>query len=62
MQYYQNRNSRYIGEVKGGDNNVAGHTVPYRDGKGYYKNQDGQIYVGDWAKGEMTGFGKLYWS
>lgn len=34
---------------------------PYRQGKGYYQNHDGQLYLGDWVKGEMEGHGKLYW-
>lgn len=33
-----------------------------RQGKGYYLNQDGQYFVGNWQKGDMTGYGKLYWS
>lgn len=33
-----------------------------REGKGYYLNQDGQYFVGNWQKGDMTGYGKLYWS
>jgi hypothetical protein len=59
---YANRNSRYIGEVKGGEKEIVGEMVPYREGKGYYKNHDGQIYVGDWTKGDMSGYGKLYWN
>jgi len=48
--------------VQSGDPNVMGQNKPYREGKGYYRHKDGQIYVGDWEKGEMSGYGKLYWN
>lgn len=30
---------------------MAGQDKSYREGKGYYKNADGQLYIGDWVKG-----------
>lgn len=60
--FYANRNSQYIGGAKSGLSQVPGQQKFFREGKGYYRNQDGQVYIGDWVKGEMSGYGKLYWN
>ncbi len=51
--FYQNKNSSYIGEGKYmvRQNSSASNEKPYREGKGYYQNHDGQLYLGDWVKG-----------
>lgn len=52
--YYQNRNSQYIGSVVTPTKSKFAKEVeqkPIREGTGAYKNQDGQLYVGDWKKG-----------
>lgn len=31
-----------------------------RQGKGVYQYVDGQLYIGEWHNGKMSGYGKLY--
>ena len=35
---------------------------PLREGKCIYRHFDGQSYVGQWYRGKMHGFGKLYFA
>lgn len=67
--YYSNRNSQYIGDGVNMNRKQFGDTNrsvfedrPTREGKGVYVNEDGQQYIGEWLKGEMHGFGKLFWN
>ena len=52
--YYHNRNSQYIGSgiISNKSKYISEEEQkPIREGRGVYKNQDGQLYIGDWKKG-----------
>ena len=61
LSYYDKEASnlgQYLGDVASNSEKES----YLREGKGFYRHLDGQAYLGEWSKGKMHGFGKLYFS